>query len=157
ALDLARYLEDQNKKRQTMERHILAHARQLVEEQALDGASAFVLASADWHPGLIGIVAGRLADLYGRPVLLIACPDPEGPGHGSGRSIPGFPLHEALRACADGLVSHGGHAAAAGFKIAPAAIDGFRERFCSHASRHLGHAPPGPRVVIDAEVPLSAL
>src|SRR5262249_51007502 len=108
AADLARYLEDQNLKRQFMERQILTHARELADAAGVDGAPALVLASSDWHAGLIGIVAGRLADQYGRPVLLIALRDGETPGQGSGRSVPGFKLHEALQACGHGLVSHGG-------------------------------------------------
>jgi single-stranded-DNA-specific exonuclease len=157
AVDLARYLEDQNKKRQQMERHILAQVREKVADYDLESTPALVLDSKDWHPGLIGIVAGRLVDLYSRPVLLIALPDAASAGHGSGRSVPGFKLHEALEACGDGLLSHGGHAAAAGFKIAPDAVDGFRERFCAYAAGHFSSGPPAPRLVIDAEVPLSAL
>ncbi len=157
AVDLARYLEEQNRRRQAMEKHILVQARQQAEREGVDGAPAVVLASADWHPGLIGIVAGRLADLYARPVLLIALHDQEGPGHGSGRSVPGFPLHEALAACSADLLSHGGHEAAAGFKIGKDAIASFRERFCAYAGRHFPSGPPAPRLVLDAEVPLSAL
>jgi single-stranded-DNA-specific exonuclease len=157
AVDLARFLEDQNRKRQFMERDILLQARQLAEQEGVDGAPAVVLASPDWHPGLIGIVAGRLTDLYARPVLLIAFQGPDGPGHGSGRSVPGFPLHKALAACSADLVSHGGHEAAAGFKIGKDAVGSFRERFCAYAARHFPSGPPAPRLVIDAEVPLSAL
>jgi single-stranded-DNA-specific exonuclease len=157
AVDLARYLEDQNDKRKKIERHILGHAREMVEADGLDGSPALVLASPDWHPGLIGIVAGRLAEMYARPVLLVVHRGPDAPGFGSGRSVPGFRLHEALAACGEGLLSHGGHAAAAGFKIGPGALDGFRERFCAYAARHFAAAPPAPRLVIDAEVPLSAL
>src|SRR5207302_260331 len=76
---------------------------------------------------------------------------------GSGRSIPGFRLHEALQACSDHLLSHGGHATAAGFKIAAGVVDDFRDRFCRVATDHLGPAPPSPKLVIDAEVPLAAL
>jgi single-stranded-DNA-specific exonuclease len=156
AVDLARYLEGQNKQRQHIERGILAEARALVAGCDLDRQPALVLASPEWHAGVIGIVASRLVDLYARPVLLIALGDD--PGQGSGRSVPGFPLHEALRACGDGLHSHGGHAAAAGFRIAHALVETFRERFYSYAARHFGMAgPPVPRLVIDAEVPLSVL
>jgi single-stranded-DNA-specific exonuclease len=78
-------------------------------------------------------------------------------GQGSGRSVPGFPLHEALRACEEHLLSHGGHMAAAGFKIHPERVDAFREQFCAYAARHFPSGPPAPRLVIDAEVPLSVL
>src|SRR5262249_18940490 len=70
---LARYLEDQNQQRQTLERRILSEARVLAEE--CNGSPALVLASAQWHPGLVGIVASRLVDLYGRPALMIALRD----------------------------------------------------------------------------------
>ena len=83
----------------------------------LDGTPALVLAHEEWHPGVIGIVAGRLVDLYGRPVLMIALRRPRAAGdepgvavgQGSGRSIPGFALHEALQACDAHLLSHGGY------------------------------------------------
>src|SRR5262249_25552458 len=116
AADLARYLNEQNELRQKIEGRILREARELAEANYnLETSPALVLASADWHPGVIGIVAGRLADQYARPVLLISLK--ERPGQGSGRSIPNFNLHEALSACAEHLLSHGGHAMAAGFKI----------------------------------------
>jgi len=151
--ELARYLEEQNQQRQLLERRILSEARELAEQA--NGAPALVLASSNWHAGLIGIVAGRLADLYHRPVLLIAVR--EGQASGSGRSIAGFPLHEALQQCAEDLLSHGGHAAAAGFRIDPAAIDSFRDRFHATALRHLGHEPLPRTLTLDAEVPLAAL
>jgi single-stranded-DNA-specific exonuclease len=167
AQDLARYLEEQNLKRQQMERRVLAEARD--QAAAFDPATApaLVLAHADWHAGVIGIVAGRLVEQYARPVLMIALrrergdgPDGDGGalvGHGSGRSVPGYPLHEALRACGDHLLGHGGHAAAAGFRILPERIDAFRERFCEHAAGHFRSEPPAPRLVLDAEVPLGVL
>jgi single-stranded-DNA-specific exonuclease len=76
---------------------------------------------------------------------------------GSGRSIPGFRLHEALEACGEHLLSHGGHATAAGFKLQPGKLPGFRERFLALAGSHFAAAPPVPKLVIDAEVPLAAL
>jgi single-stranded-DNA-specific exonuclease len=161
AVDLARFLEQQNEQRQQYERKILAHAREMVAGNGLDNIPAIVLADPDWHPGIVGIVASRLVELYARPVLLIGLRQERGEaclvGQGSGRSVPGFPLHEALHACREHLLSHGGHAAAAGFKIQPEAIDGFREHFCNFASRHFQTGPPAPKLVIDAEVPLATL
>jgi single-stranded-DNA-specific exonuclease len=161
AVDLARFLEAQNLQRQQVERRMLARAREMVEAGDLNGTPALVLAHDDWHPGIVGIVASRLVDLYGRPALLIALrqerPECAPIGQGSGRSVPGFPLHEALQACGDHLLSHGGHAAAAGFKIEPSQVDVFRERFCAYAARHFADGVPAPRLVIDTEVPLSAL
>jgi single-stranded-DNA-specific exonuclease len=71
--------------------------------------------------------------------------------------VPGFALHEALRACAEHLLRHGGHTAAVGFKIAPDRIDAFRELFCAYVARQFTAGPPTPRLILDAELPLSAL
>src|SRR5262249_1772856 len=139
----------------------LARAREKVAESGLDGTPALVLADADWHPGVVGIVASRLVDLYARPVLLIGLrserTENQLVGQGSGRSVPGFALHQGLRACGEHLLSHGGHAAAAGFRIQPDLIDLFRERFCAYAAQHFYDGPPVPRLILDAELPLSAL
>jgi single-stranded-DNA-specific exonuclease len=161
AASLARYLEGQNVQRQVFERRILARARELVSDGNLGDMPALVLADPDWHPGIVGIVASRLVDLYARPVLLIALRQERPPcapvGQGSGRSVPGFPLHEALQACGEHLLSHGGHAAAAGFKIQPELIETFRQRFCAYAAQYFQANPHTPRLLIDAELPLSAL
>jgi len=175
AADLARHLDTNNQQRQQLERRILVQAREQVAADGLSEAPALVLASADWHPGVIGIVAGRLAEQFARPALMIALTEarvlandprqeaqaaaaPPGlVGHGSGRSVAGFPLHEALQECSDLLLGHGGHAAAAGFRIQAAHLPVFRERFCATVSqRFVGGLPP-PRLAIDAEVPLQAL
>jgi single-stranded-DNA-specific exonuclease len=162
ALQLARYLEDQNGQRQALERRMVAEARALVESEGRHNDPALVLARPGWHAGVIGIVAGRLAELYGRPTLMIALPDPEkseepASGLGSGRSIPGFALHEALRACDGLLLGHGGHHAAAGLRIRPQDVDAFRERFCAYAAEQFPGGPPAPMLVLDAELPLGAM
>jgi single-stranded-DNA-specific exonuclease len=152
---LADFLERQNHERQVLERRMLQEARTLAEQFC--GHPALVLASADWHPGLLGIVASRLVDQVSRPVLLIALRDGQPHGQGSGRSVPGFPLHRALEECTGDLLSHGGHATAAGFRIVPEQIAAFRERFSAVAQRHFGSEPPPQRLLLDAEVPLSVL
>jgi single-stranded-DNA-specific exonuclease len=96
-------------------------------------------------------------------MITLPPPVPDGDGlHarlavGSGRSIPGLPLHVALKECGDLLVGHGGHAAAAGFRVLPEKIEEFREAFCAVAARYFPDGPPPPRLTIDAEVPLSTL
>jgi single-stranded-DNA-specific exonuclease len=161
AADHARCLEEQNRQRQTIERRMLGQAREMVEKNGLGQAPALVLASPDWHGGVIGIVAGRLAEQYARPALLIALRKEQGDGppvgQGSGRSIAGFPLHEALQACSDVLMSHGGHKAAAGFRVRADSVDLFRERFLAVAQTFFPSGLPAPRLVLDAEIPLSAL
>jgi single-stranded-DNA-specific exonuclease len=161
AVDNARYLEDLNIKRQKLERDTVNEARALIEREGRGNDPGLVLAAAGWHGGVIGIVAGRLVELYGRPTLIIHLPSEGGEGGrhagGSGRSIPGLALNEALQACTDLLHSHGGHAAAAGFKLLPENIPAFRERFCAYVTDHFPGGPPPPALVLDAEAPLSAL
>src|SRR5262245_38717271 len=155
ARDLATYLDGQNRERQALERRMVAQAREMLEKPAYANLPAIVLANEQWHAGVIGIVAGRLAEQFGKPTLLIAsCGDP---APGSGRSIPGFSLHEALQVCTNDLISHGGHAAAAGFRVALDRVDCFRERFCEPTAAHFPGGPPAPRLTLDAEVPLSTL
>jgi single-stranded-DNA-specific exonuclease len=157
AKELAEYLEHQNQKRQALERKITHEAREMVAAAGLGRCAGIVLASEEWHPGVVGIVAGRLAEHFARPALVIAVKPGEPVATGSGRSVPGFPLHEALRACDAHLLGHGGHAAAAGFKVAPEKIDRLREAFDAAVAAHFPDGPPAPRLTLDAEVPLSAL
>jgi single-stranded-DNA-specific exonuclease len=156
AEDLARYLNAQNEQRQTVERRIFNAAKdQIAALGALDELPALVLADPQWHAGVIGIVAGRLVERYARPVLLVA--SREEPSQGSGRSIEGFPLHEALAACSQYLLSHGGHALAAGFKLRPGAFEAFRDAFQAHARQRLQHSLRQHTLRIDAEIPLAAV
>lgn len=157
ARQVAEYLEKLNADRQSVERKITAQAKEMVEAAEYHHAPAIVLASPEWHPGVIGIVAGRITETYGRPTLIIAIRGEGEPATGSGRSIPGFALHEALQVCDPVLLGHGGHAAAAGLKVAPDQIDALRERFTAHAATCFPNGPPPPRLVLDAELPLSAL
>ena len=158
ARQLAGYLEELNTERQSKERKATSQAKELLDAADLSQSSGIVLASPDWHQGVVGIVAGRLVEQYGRPALVIAIKAGEEIATGSGRSVPGFALHEALKVCEAHLLGHGGHAAAAGFKLKPENIDAFREAFNGHAAAYFPIAgPPAPRLTLDAEVPLSAL
>jgi len=156
--ELAEYLDALNGTRQTLERSIYLAASKQVKEQChpADDA-ALVLADRNWHPGVIGIVAGRLAEKHHRPVVLISW-DQLGvkPGIGSARSVQGFNLHQALRACDEHLLSHGGHAAAAGLTIAEDRFPGFRAAFCEVAAAEIGAAERVAELRVDAEFPLSA-
>ena len=105
--------------------------KQIKEQFDPEDDAALVLAERGWHPGVIGIVAGRLADKYPSPGGAdLLGPAGVQPGIGSARSVPGFNLHAALAACDEYLLSHGGHAAAAGLKIEEGQLDGFRGAFC---------------------------
>jgi single-stranded-DNA-specific exonuclease len=157
ALELAQYIDQLNATRQTLERSIqLAAGKQIAEQCDAAEDAAFVLAERGWHPGVIGIVAGRLADKHHRPVILIA-QDQLGvkPGIGSGRSVAGFNLHAALAQCGQLLVSYGGHRMAAGLKIEEDKVGAFRAAFCELAAAELS-GPRGADLTIDAEAPFSA-
>src|SRR5262249_46825552 len=111
-------------------REIADEAIAMVEEQGnADTRRSIVLASADWHPGVIGIVASRLVERFYRPTILIALDVERGLGRGSGRSIRGFNLYEAIKACQESLVGFGGHKAAAGLSIRPEQVAAFAEQF----------------------------
>jgi single-stranded-DNA-specific exonuclease len=158
AAELARYLDQLNATRQTLERSILLAAGKQAKEQFHPADDpALVLADRGWHPGVIGIVAGRLAEKHHRPVVLISW-DQLGlkPGIGSARSVPGFNLHAALAACGDYLLSYGGHAAAAGLKIEEDKLEGFRAAFCEVAAAEIGPQQRVAELRIDAEAPFSA-
>jgi single-stranded-DNA-specific exonuclease len=158
AQELAEYIELLNESRQSLERSIyLAANKQAQEQFDPENDAALVLADHDWHPGVIGIVAGRLAEKYHRPVVIISL-DKLGvkPGVGSARSVAGFNLHEALLNCSEHLLSHGGHAAAAGLKIEAQSIAAFREAFCEHACGEIAAEERVAELWIDAEAPLSA-
>ena len=159
ATALAEYLNELNSSRQSLERSVyLAALKQAQEQFDLERDAALVLADHGWHAGVIGIVAGRLAEKFHRPVLVISL-DPTGvkPGVGSGRSVPGFDLHRALAACAEHLLSYGGHAAAAGLKVDERHVAILREAFCEYASGEITLADRTAELWIDAELPFSAL
>jgi single-stranded-DNA-specific exonuclease len=158
AAELAQYINQLNESRQTLERSMqLAASKQAKEQFDLNTEPALVLADRGWHPGVIGIVAGRLADKFHRPVVMISW-DQLGirPGIGSARSVPGFNLHAALEACDEYLLAHGGHAAAAGLKIEESQLAGFRTAFSEAVAAELGSTPRDGELAIDAEFPLSA-
>jgi single-stranded-DNA-specific exonuclease len=156
AAELAQYIDQLNASRQTLERSIYLAAGKQIKLVGED-SPAFVLADRDWHAGVIGIVAGRLADKHARPVVLISW-DQLGvkPGIGSARSVPGFNLHAALQSCSRHLVTHGGHAAAAGLRIEESSLDLFRAEFCEYVAAELDPKACCVDLVIDGEAPLSA-
>jgi single-stranded-DNA-specific exonuclease len=156
---LAQYIDELNLERQSLERSMSRAAEKQARERFdLRRDSALVLADPEWHPGIIGIVAGRIADKCNLPVVVIAL-DKLGvkSGIGSARSVPGFDLHAALSECHDLLESHGGHAAAAGLKIAETNLPGFRRRFCEIAARELGGRGGCAELLVDAETALNCL
>jgi single-stranded-DNA-specific exonuclease len=148
---MAEALDASNTERQALEQQILNEAVAMVKKApARAGNKSIVLASETWHPGVIGIVASRLVDLYHRPTILIALQD--GNGRGSGRSIPRFHLHDALNACAEHLVKFGGHKYAAGLSIDEATLETFVARFEAVADGLLSAEDLQPELIIDGEI-----
>jgi len=158
AASLAVYIDEQNKVRQSVERKVFKQAKEQVEAHPewLEH-SALVLAHAEWHPGVIGIVASRVTEHYQKPAVMIAINQSEGTGQGSGRTFANFDLHSGLTACEMHLIKFGGHRAAAGLKIAVAQIDIFRMAFSQHVGDNHDVLPSDLELKIDAEVRLTDL
>ena len=150
ALRLATELDAVNRERQAVEEAIWGEARERCLQADLAGTGAFVLASGDWHAGVIGIVASRIVDEFYRPTALISVRD--GRGKGSGRSIPGFDLYAGLLQCSDLLAGFGGHKYAAGFTIDEDRIPLFRERLSAVVLEQMGAGGFVRTVTIDAPV-----
>ncbi|WP_249009584.1 single-stranded-DNA-specific exonuclease RecJ [Conexibacter sp. DBS9H8] len=134
---IARELDRINLERRAVEQRITWEAEALALHQGT--RPFYVLAGAGWHPGVVGIVASRIVERLHRPAVVIGldAQDPSRPGHGSGRSIPGFDLLGALTAAAPELITYGGHAAAAGLTVAPDRIDALRDLLEAHAAIEL--------------------
>ena len=152
---IARELEELNYKRQELDRWTLDQARERVLQMDLDDTFGIVLADEAWHPGVIGIVASRLVEEFGRPTVLIALDGDQ--GKGSGRSIPKFDLHGALAQSRDQLLRFGGHRAAAGVTVARENIDAFAVRFNEVARSLLTPEDLVPDVRVDLEVSIDGL
>ncbi|MCA9040774.1 MAG: single-stranded-DNA-specific exonuclease RecJ [Planctomycetaceae bacterium] len=156
ARELANYLNEMNEMRKKVERKILKHAREMVDEHPdWQEAPALVLASSEWHPGVIGIVAARVAEHYSKPTILIALSEKTQIGQGSGRTIANLNLHAAMTGADDYLIACGGHEAAAGLKIEAEQIDDFRTAFCNQIQQQLEGDRPEEELWIDAEVRLA--
>ena len=142
--ELAHKLNEINAHRQETEQQIFKAAEELLEQQPerLDDR-IMLLWGRDWHPGVIGIVASRLVERTGRPVIVVTI-DEHGEGKGSGRSVQGFNLHTCIGSCADLLVRYGGHAMAAGLSVREENLPELRRRLNEWAARECPvlHTPP---------------
>lgn len=152
----AEQLEALNVQRQRIDQEILEQAVETIEQQVdLEREYGLVLADEQWHAGVIGIVASRLVERYARPTILVALAG--GEGKGSGRSIPGFDLHDALKACAPHLARFGGHRMAAGLTVERGRLDAFRTAFNETARARLSADDLVPTQRIDAVIGLEAV
>jgi len=152
AAAIARELETLNARRQALDQRILEETIALAETVLRPDDRALVLAADGWHPGVIGIVASRLVERYGRPTFLIGWDGDT--GRGSGRSIAGFDLHGALRRVGHHLEKYGGHTMAAGLTVRRDRFEAFRVAFLRVAGELLDPDDLVPEQRVDLELPL---
>ncbi|MHC4592264.1 MAG: single-stranded-DNA-specific exonuclease RecJ, partial [Planctomycetota bacterium] len=156
AADLAEHLERQNRLRIKAQAATLEEAEdKLKQDEQLLQRNCIVLADPDWHQGVLGLVASRLAERHWRPAFVfgtngdLAC--------GSARSVPGFPLFSIVKECADLLERFGGHKGAAGLTLRVEQLPAFTERVNELAKRFFGLERPVPELALDGEIELAAL
>jgi len=157
SMQIAEYLKEQNTQRQQCDRKIFKQACGIVVERDLNhpDRKSIVLSSEDWHTGVIGIVASRIVDKFYRPTIMINASDSEnGIAQGSGRSVPGFCLLSAIKACSSNLISFGGHKMAAGITIETGKIEQFAADIESYARETLRDEETVAKLHIDAVTPL---
>jgi single-stranded-DNA-specific exonuclease len=153
---LAKMLDTENRNRQKIESKVTEEALSKVEREVnFKHHKVIVLASENWHPGVIGIVASRIADRFYRPAIMISLDGKF--GKGSGRSIEGFHLFEYLLRSKDALMGFGGHESACGVTVDKDRIDEFRDRINEEASKDVDENIFSPKLDIDMDVPLSGL
>ena len=156
AKDLAEQLDTENLRRQQEEADILTAARRRVDTDPDVGAHAMLVVWGEgWHRGVIGIVAAKLVDAFHRPAIVLAIDGDL--AYGSGRSIPGFDLLDALEHCGDLFTRFGGHRHAAGLTIETGRLKELRTRLTAFADDRLGPDDLTPRLRIDRRLPLAAI
>lgn len=151
---LAQEICEDNTRRQAIEQEIALAATQAVTSQNLEHDRVIVVAGEGWHHGVVGIAASRLAEKFGRPVVLLSC---EGEmAVGSGRSIAGFDLFSAVRSAERVLTRYGGHTLAAGMTLRKADIPDFRRQILAYAAEH-HPVMPFPELRLDCKLNPAAL
>jgi single-stranded-DNA-specific exonuclease len=142
-------LNNFNTKRQEIEKRMFEDAKAQIAKYHMEDDPIIVLGSKEWHHGVIGIVSSKITDLYYKPSILVSFED--GIAKGSGRSIPGFDLHEALGKSSDVLLKYGGHEMAIGINLEESKFDEFREKIIQLAKEaHTDELVPS--IKIDKEV-----
>lgn len=151
AMQLAQRLDDENKKRQNIEADILMEAEDIIRREIdLDNERVLVVASENWHHGVIGIVSSRLTEKYYRPSILISIED--GEGRGSARSIPMFDMFDGLNRCKELFNKFGGHKQAAGLSLDKENIKILRKEMNKIATELLTEEDLIPEISVDSEI-----
>ena len=152
--ELTASLNNYNKTRQETEKHIYEDAISQIENNKLNENKTIIVAGKNWHHGVIGIVSSKITEMYFKPSILLCLEDDI--AKGSGRSVPGFDLHDALMKCQDTLERFGGHAMAVGLTLKQKNIEKFKEKFEKIAEeQHIEEIIPV--IKIDAKVNLSEI
>ena len=126
--ELTNKLNEHNRKRQETEKTIFENAVEKIKEEHLDENKAIIVGGENWHHGVIGIVSSKITEMYFKPSILFSFEE-DGIGKGSGRSIPGFDLHEALMKCSDTIEKFGGHSMAVGITVKKDNLEKFKKEF----------------------------
>lgn len=156
ANEIAIFLEEKNKKRQKIQADMFELAMEkLRTEVDLTTSPAIILSDDSWHPGVVGVIASKLAEKYFRPAIMFGITN--GIAHGSARSIPAFHILKALEIFKERFISLGGHSQAAGIKIYKDELEDFKEAFNKTASSILQVEDLIPILPIDLEIPLFAI
>lgn len=152
ALSLANEIDSENAKRQAMEKEISKSACEIIERNGYNHNRVIIVCGKNWHSGVLGIVAARITEKYGRPSIVMT--DEDGVCHGSGRSFKGFNLYDALFSCKNLLLKFGGHELAAGMSIEKENIEEFRKEINIFA---LNNGNSVPELNIDFKINPAAL
>ena len=131
ALKIAGPIDDDNVRRQQIEKDILNSAVKMIEDNGYQYNRVIVVSGTDWHFGVLGIVASRICERYGKPTIVLSSEN--GVAHGSGRSFAGFHLYDAINACSDILLKYGGHELAAGVSVSDDDVATFRQKINEYA------------------------
>lgn len=151
--ELTNKLNEHNRKRQETEKAIFENALEKIKAEHLDENKAIIVGGENWHHGVIGIVSSKITEMYFKPSILLSFEE-DGIGKGSGRSIPGFDLHEALMKCSDTIEKFGGHSMAVGITVKKDNLEKFKKKFEQIATQSKIDEII-PIINIDAKVDLS--
>lgn len=153
--ELAKKLNDYNKLRQDTEKEIYENAIKQIEQNKLDKNNSIIVGGHNWHHGVIGIVSSKITEMYFKPSILLSFEE-DGMGTGSGRSIPGFDLHEALTKCLDNVEKFGGHSMAVGLTVKKEKFEKFKKEF-EQIAANSNVSEIIPVINIDAKIDFSAI
>ena len=146
---LAAELEELNSRRRELQREGMREAQGLVSEDDLEIDRILVLLGEDWNPGIIGLIAGAVAEKYNRPAVIVTDARRDGIYVGSARSIEAYDINAGISSCAQHLSTYGGHPAAAGFSLQGENFEAFRADLVRHANERLTEADMAPKLPVD--------